>query len=305
MASRLVAGLIAKGVFKMLEVIRKGRIVPTILGGIVGGGIGACSGFLFLAIMPAMTALGIFGGATMAAAIFPSPKAPPGARETDLEPFKLGQIIQTWSFQQGEHGCLTVGLNNALYVVSGEKIPYEDVLRLLAAGEDPDLANADLIRLDELDRIEMAKPDSTELTFIHSVGGRTKQRIANFLTKEDRDQMIFVLREILKKPLSWTEHSYDLARAMRTPVILATVLAVFFSAVACLSAFWRANPPAPPVGKPGPDPLVKFLTDAGPRGVLLVGVLVVMLAVGWLAVRVVRPPRYQIMAIRDGMFVMS
>src|SRR5262249_55923369 len=162
-------------------------------------------------------------------------------------------------------------LEQALYVVREDSAPWEEVVRKLSRGEDPELPLGDLIRLDELVRIEMNSPNAKEITFVHMPAGRTKRRTFNFQTTEERDKLIAFLEELIGKTFTRTECPLNFLRAIRTPAILAAIGGVLFSLVAWLSAHWTAHPPPPPRGKAEQDVLVRLLVWAGPERLLLVG----------------------------------
>src|SRR5207247_467342 len=106
--------------------------LPTVLGALTGGALGTSSGLVIIEIMPFFGLVGAIMGATLAAAFFKRLPAIPGARATDVEPFHVGAVLQTWTFEDGEFKSLVVLLEQALYVVREDSAPWEEVLRKLA-----------------------------------------------------------------------------------------------------------------------------------------------------------------------------
>jgi hypothetical protein len=182
-----------------------------------------------------------------------------------------------------------------------DSAPWEAVLRKLAEGNDPDLPLGDLIRLDELVCVEMGSPNATEIQIVHAPAGRMRRRGVDFCTTGERDELIAALEGHFGKPLSWTDCPLSFARAIQTPLILAVVASLLFSAIAWLSAYWTAHPPPPPRGKTEQDALVRLLIWAGPDMVLLVGAVPMLAAVTWLVSRILRPPRVQVFQVRDSL----
>jgi hypothetical protein len=190
-------------------------------------------------------------------------------------------------------------LEHALYLVREDSAPWEEVVRKLSQGEDPELPLGDLIRLDELVRIEMNSTDSKEITFVHISAGRTKRRAFDFQTTEERDELIAFLEQQIGITFTRRKCPLDSSRVIRTPAILAAIGGILFSLLAWLSAHWTANPPPPPRGEAEQDVLVRLLVWAGPERLLLVGAVVVVATLAWLASRVLWPPRIEVIQMRD------
>jgi hypothetical protein len=134
---------------------------------------------------------------------------------------------------------------------------------------------------------------------VHSPAGRTKRRPIDFQTTDQRDEFMGELGMHFGKAFSWAQRSLDFARVVGTPAVLTVIAGTLFSAVAWLSAYWTAHPPPPPEGKTEQDPLVRLLIWAGPQEILMLGALVVLATLTWLAIRVVRPPRIYVFQVSD------
>jgi hypothetical protein len=222
--------------------IRMGKPIPTFCGALVGGALGTSSGLVMLELVPATVLLGALTGTFLAAVLFKRSPSILGARATDIDPFHVGAILETWSFETEQFKSLTVLLEQALYVVREDGAPWKQVLQKLAQGEDPDLPLGDLIRLDELERVEMRSPDATEIQIVHSAAGRTKRRGVDFRTTGERDELIAALERYFGKPFSRRECPLDFACSIRVPVVSAVVAGMLFLSVAWLSAHWTAQP---------------------------------------------------------------
>jgi hypothetical protein len=300
LASRIVTELILAAAKPVVATIRKGKPLPTVLGALAGGALGTSGGLVMIKLTPFFCLVGAIIGATLAAALFKRPPSIPGARATDVEPFQLGPVLQTWTFEGGGFKSLTVLLENALYTVDENTAPWDEVVRKLARGETPDLPLGDLIRLDELVAVEMRSPSATAIRIVHSAAGRTKRRAIDFQTSDARDELIGGLERHFRKAFSWAQRSLDLPRTIWPPGVLAVLAGTLFSAVAWLSAHWTAHPPPPPLGKKEQDPLVRLLVWAGSERLLMVGAIAVLATLAWLTLRLVRPPRVFVIQVSDG-----
>lgn len=300
MASRIVTLLLLEAAKPIVATIRKGKPVASVIGALVGAGL---AGFAMYRVEPKLAplcaAVGAIVGATTGAALFTRPTTSPGARATDLEPFRLGKVLRVATFVQGDFRSVTVLLENALYVVRVDKEPWEPVVERLKHGQDPDLPQGNLIRFDELVRIELASLDALEITLAYRVAGSIKRRLIDVQTTAVRDELVAIMEQQLGHTFARRECPLETSRAIRTPVILTAAVGVFFSLAAWLSAHWIAHPPRPPRGKPKGDELVLLLTWLGPGGVLLVGAVVLLAPLAWLASRVIWPPRIHVIQIQE------
>jgi hypothetical protein len=156
-APRVVTDLIIAAGKRITAVIRKGKPIPTLFGAFAGAVVGASSALVMIELTPPLVLLGALAGAMLAAVLFKRSPSMLGARATELEPFRAGAVLQVWTFEADDFKSLVVLLDHALYVVREDSAPWEDVLRRLAQGEDPELQLGELIRLDELTRIEMRR----------------------------------------------------------------------------------------------------------------------------------------------------
>ncbi len=69
----------------VVQKIFRGRIIPTVLGAIIGGSVGSLAWHIHNTLMPAGIFLGLVLGAGLAATIFPKPQASPTPEETAQE----------------------------------------------------------------------------------------------------------------------------------------------------------------------------------------------------------------------------
>jgi large-conductance mechanosensitive channel len=65
----------------LVQKIFRGRVIPTVIGAIVGGAIGALGWYLHSSLMPPLIFFGLIVGAAIAAAIFPKPQSSSTAEE--------------------------------------------------------------------------------------------------------------------------------------------------------------------------------------------------------------------------------
>jgi len=300
MASRIVTHLILEAAKPIVATIRKGKPIAAVVGALVGA---VPAGLAVYRVEPALapicSALAAIAGATIGARLFKRPLTAPGARATDLEPFRLGKVLRVLGFIQGDFRSIVVLLENALYAVRVDEKPVEPILEKLSAGQDPDLSEGDLIRFDELVKIEFAGPDALELTLVYRVNGGAKRRPVDVQTTAARDELVAILEQQLGKTFERRECAQKTSLAIRTPAILSAAVGVFFSLAAWLSAHWIAHPPRPPQGKPKGDELVLLLTWLGSAGVLLIGAIVLLAPLAWLASRILWPPRIHVIQIQD------
>jgi hypothetical protein len=84
--SKIVKSGITYFFLAMIQKIYRGRIVPTVIGAILGGSVGSLAWHLHSSLMPAGIFLGLVLGAGLAATIFPKPQAAPTPDETRQEP---------------------------------------------------------------------------------------------------------------------------------------------------------------------------------------------------------------------------
>ncbi len=300
MASRIFMELIIEAARPIGAAIRRGKPMATWSGALIGGALGSSCGLVSIAFMPAMIVLAAVTGATLAALLFKRPPSMLGSRATDIEPFRPGAVVRAWAFKSNEFKSMTVLLEQAIYVVRKDSAPWDDVLQKLAQGEDPNLPLGDLIRLDELIRVEMRKLDATEITMVYSVAGRTKRRAMDFQTTDERDELIEALEQHFRTSFTRAERPMHFARAISTPLVPVVVLAVLFGAIAWLSAYWIAHPPRLAIGQTEPNEFEQFLIRAGPGGVILAGAVVMIAPLSWLAIRILCPPRIQVLQVPEG-----
>ena len=157
MASRIVTKFIVEIGRKAYAIIRRGRLVPTILGTILGGALGGSRALVVaFEFVPALVVLGLIAGATLTAASFQRPLAALGLRAEDSEPFQTGAILQTWKFEPGDADTLIVLFEKALYVVQDDSTPWSEVIDKLSRGVAPELSGECIIRLNDLLGVETA-----------------------------------------------------------------------------------------------------------------------------------------------------
>jgi hypothetical protein len=298
MASRIVMELIVATAMPIGSVIRKGKRLPTLCGTIAGGMLGLSGGLISIPVAVATVLLGAIGGAALAALLFKRLPSLP-VRTTDIEPFQLGAVLRSWSFEHPDFKSLSVLLERAFYTVCENSAPWNMILQKLNQGEVPDLFMEELIRLDEIIRIEMNNPEATDIQIVHALDGRTRRCSIYFRTLGERDELLTWLERHFGGPFRREERSLEFTRMIRAPLVVATIVAVLFAGVAWLSQYWTDNPPPFPIGKAEPDPLVSFLTKIGPVGVLLIGAAPVLAALVWLSLRLLHPPQVLVLSVRD------
>jgi hypothetical protein len=66
----------------LVQKIFRGRIIPTVIGAIIGGSVGSLGWYLHSTLMPPLIFLGLIVGAAIAAAIFPKPEPLPTSEES-------------------------------------------------------------------------------------------------------------------------------------------------------------------------------------------------------------------------------
>jgi hypothetical protein len=282
----------------MAGLIRNGRPVPTMAGGVLGAGFGATAGFAMVPLAAPGALLGAILGAAAGAGLFARPPRPLGVRRTDQRPVSMGGIRRCWTYEEDDFKSLTVLLDRAIYVVRDDKAPWEEVCETLARGIDPNRPLGDLVRLDEIDRLELRGPDATELQVVYHLGSRFKRRGIDFASAADREDFLAALEDQLGGPFVRAEQPMDTRRAVRAPVLVLIALSVLTVGGMLLSSHWTAHPP-PPLRTGKQDNLVGVLTWAGPGGVLLAGTPPLLAAVTWFLLRVVRPPRIGVLRHAD------
>jgi hypothetical protein len=282
--------------------VRTGRRWPTLWGAIFGAGTLGVGGHQVASELTIPGALiGGLGGAIVAAHIFKRPPAELGLRASEDIPFRPGKIVRYWTYEMAgyEFKSMTVLLENALYVVRDDKAPWAEIHAQLEQGRDPDRFLGELIRLKELTGIQLKKLDATEVEFIHRVASQSKGRATDFQTTMDRDEMIASVERVLGKPFGREKRPISFGSAIRTPLILASVVGLLFIGVASLSEYWTTNPPPPPRGKREQDSLVRFLVDVGPNNILLLGALIFLPLLAWTGFRILYPPQVWLLSTSD------
>jgi hypothetical protein len=280
-------------------VIRKGKPVPTVFCGLLGAGIGATIGLAMIELITFGVVLGAVVGATAGAGLFPRPELPLGARAPGDEAEPMGTVLQHWTYELLENKSLTVLMERAVYVAPGDTMPWANVLEKLRQGTDPDVASGALIRLDEIEKLELRKPNATDPQIAYRAVSRTKRITVKFQSNADRDEFLVSLERQLGGEFVTTEEPMETRRAIFTPLVVLLVLILLTGATAWLSAYWIENPP-PPLKKTGKqDEVVALLTRAGPLGVIYTGGVPIVIAGFWLALRAAWPPRLQILRLNS------
>ena len=110
--------------------------------------------------------------------------------------------------------------------------------------------------------------------------------------------MLAALEKQLGKSFDWIERPMSAGRAVSVPaVFIGVVVLLGYARIACLSAYWIANPPPPPRGKREQDDLVRLLIWAKPWGVMLAGAAATLPFLGWFGFRYYYPPTLQVLRI--------
>jgi hypothetical protein len=281
-------------------IVRKGKPLPTIFGAIVGGSLGLAAASVSISFTVAAVLIGTITGAALTAVLFRRSPSIAGVRTTDIEPFHVGAVLRSWSFEQGDFKSLAVLLERALYVVHDDSALWAMILGKLEQGDVPDLFLGSLIRLDEILCVEMRGPDVTEIQIVHAPEGKIKRRPIHFRTTAERDELLASLERHFRSSFCRENRSLEFTRILKGPLIVAVIVAAVFAGIAWLSAYWTHNPPPFPRGKAKPDALVSFLIGVGPGSVLLTGAVFLFLVLTWLGLRLLRPPLVIALQIRNG-----
>ena len=298
MASRIVTKFLVEIGQAGYAIIRRGKRVPTIVGTILGGTLGASSALVVdIEFVPALVVLGLIAGATLTAALFPRPLAALGSRSEDIEPFQPGALLHTWKFEPGDADTLIVLFEKALYVVHDNSTPWSEVIEKLSKGIAPDLAGECFIRLTDLLHVETASAVANQFALVYRSAGRVKRRDAVLATAGERDELLAAVENQLGKSGEWTQRPMSTARAVSVPTVFIGIIVVLSCAIAWLSAYWTANPPPPPRGKAEQDDLVKLLIWAKPLGVILAGAAVTLPFLAWFGFRYYHPPLLRVFLI--------
>jgi hypothetical protein len=280
----------------IVGVIRGGKPIPTTAGAILGAALGTTAGLAMIELLPPGALLGAILGATAGAGLFQLPPRALGERRMGEKPKSMGGIRHCWTFQWNEFKSVTVLMDRAVYVVRHDKAPWDKVREKLESGIDPGLPLGDLIRIEEIERVEFRGAYATELQVVYRVGSRIKRRGIDFMSVEEREGFLYGLEGILGGSFQRTEERVDRRRAMRAPVIVLLILAAVTVAGMLLSWYWITNPPAPlRTGKQ--DDLVRLLSWSGPQGVLLAFGIPLLISAFWLVLRVARPPRILVLRL--------
>jgi hypothetical protein len=295
MASRLVAKLIIECAKPVARCVQQGETLPTLVGGLAGGALGACAAFAQRVLLAPGILLGATVGAAFAATIFKRRRPTLGDQSPVVEQLRVGRVVQAWplkgfSLITGEFKSLTVLLERALYMVRDNDAPWDDVLRKLAEERYSDVPSGDLIRLDDIAFFETGLLDSNSISVFYATADGLRKRLMFLRRTNGGDQLIAGIEQLMGKPFLREQRPVTLSRAIRAPLIWATGIALVFMAIAWVSAAWTANPPPNPVGKAERDPLVDLMIRVGPGPVLLAGPVTLLPFVVWLGYRAWQPP---------------
>jgi hypothetical protein len=291
-SSKITGSLITYGLLYVVSVIRQGKPVATISGGILGAALGAASALTgVMSLVPFCIAVGALSGAFILAAIFKQPPIVPWARETDLEPFRFGPYRKRWIAGDENWQCMVAMHENAIYLLWGDLLKWKEVVEKLTRAEDPGHPHGDWIRIDELLGIQMSSPGSKEVQLLQAFAAKVTRHNCIFETVEDRQEFIALIEERLGSTFRTSEENLDFVRSVRLPLALLAAGCLLVALVAGLTAHLTANPPPIPRGKLEQDSVVQFLTWAGVTRILLLGTILNLPVLCWLVSRIVSPPR--------------
>ena len=139
----------------LIDVIRNGRPVVTVVGFLLGIALGSLTAFYSMYLFGPALGIGAIAGPVIAAALFPKPPQARGDRENKA---LIGKVLQYWVMQRpGVNGIGGVALmKHAIYSVNGLRFPWQQVLDQLDDGIRPDLPECRTIPLWGIERIEIA-----------------------------------------------------------------------------------------------------------------------------------------------------
>ena len=234
-----------------------------------------------------LAAFGAIVGAAIGGMLFPH-----GPRALELSDqfgghSACGNVLQSWLCRIDKHIAITVLMENALYSACSEELEPAAVLGRLERGEDPEVPASTMIPIREFKAIEFTKRDDREIMLCYGRDDRLRRRHKVFGSMDDRRQFFVAIQKVLGQRLVCSREEVDLWRAVRLPGAIFLVVSLLAGSVAWLAAHWRAFPPPPPVGKVDPDPLVSFLTWAGPTNVLLAALPLAIAVWAWMVSRAV------------------
>ncbi len=202
----------------------------------------------------------------------------------------MGGVCQWWTLELGDFKTMTVLMDRAVYVVAEKSAPWDEVRESLSSGMDPGLRLGVLIRLRDIERLELRERDGNVVDIAYWLHGRLKRRCAQFESLDDQDSFLAAMERQLGSPLVRQQTPMDVRRAIMMPAVLLIILSVLTVGGMLLSSHWIAHPPVPLRETGKQDELVQFLTWAKPAGILLAGGVPCMIVGAWLLFRALRPP---------------
>ena len=188
-------------------------------------------------------------------------------------------------------------MEHAIYSACQKDRTPGKVMARLALGQDPEVPAGALIRLRDIETVELSCPEELEIIVQHRTGGRRKRRHVVFGSVADRQAFLDAIQERLGEQFTGQVVDVPWPRAVLAPGLCLLAVCVLGCGAAWLASYWRAFPPPPPVGKAQQDELVRLLTWAGPQGVMLAAAVPFVLLSGWLMLRSLRPPRVYCLAL--------
>lgn len=272
--------------------LRSGRTTPVWCGALLGGAIGATTGFVSWVIFGPCILVGALIGASIAAANFKWPPEPP--RELGW----MGRVVGSWSHVFLGGAALAVVTERAAYWQLNENGSLQTLGENLRRGADPESPECIVIPFDAFRYLELPL-DSKTTIIAYEQRGKVRRQEIELATVEDRDAFATAVRESLGCPLEEGEEEVPFGRATLNPITLCCTIVVLAAALAYLAQHWRDFPPRNPVGKNEPDPLVAGLRYAGPIGVALIGLLLEIPAFAWLLMRIYWPPRIRVFRLTN------
>ena len=291
--------VVNKAIFSLAEVIggviRNGRPIPTSIGCLAGGIIGAAVGFIGVNFILPGVLVGLMAGAMITAPFFPKPPKSLDILASDGTPTSLGKTVQCWDLPNPHFATRIALLDHGLYVFVGDDTPWEGVLEKLEQGKDPDIQGAVTIHLSSIQYMEVPKSGDKWVTFYFMKDGRTTSTEVLFHDEATREDFIRMLELSQKHPLETSEEALSIGRSTLVPAICSAIALAATCGVAMLSAHWIANPPPPPQGKMEQDELVRLLVWAQPKGVGIVGGSLTLLLLAWVLLQIVSPPKMKVL----------
>ena len=274
----------------MTAIIRRGKRPWVVVGSVAGTALGSSLGLITIWWLVPGIALGGLVGATILAALFPTPEEVTTLATDDGKPFSPGDIRGVFLLRWQNVNRITVLMERAFYTAADENAPWQHVQAQLALGVDPKIQVQETVPLKAVSEIRLENDGGfAELQVSFASGSRTRSCVLDFASPEERTQFLHQFADLDGCTMKSSRRPDSFFACTGVPLSLSVLLGGLLVGSVMLSNHWTENPPLPLPRTGKQDLLVSTLIWLGPIGALAVFAAPLLLVLLWFIYRIVKP----------------